>query len=393
MGKAGSRTSIIAIVGWEKHMAKNHLIEIAEHGQSVWMDNLSRNIIQSGALADMVQNQGIKGITSNPAIFQKAIAGNAIYDDAILAAIKAGKSVTEIYETLAFKDIQDAADILRPVYDETNGKDGYVSIEVSPHLAHDTEGTIAEAVRFWQTIDRPNVMIKIPGTVEGLQATTAVIARGIPVNVTLLFSVKDYEETALAYMAGLEQRVEKGEPIAHIASVASFFLSRIDTKIDALLDKMTDVDPQKIQSLKGKAAIANAKMAYQKYKQLYATDRWQALKEKGAQEQRLLWASTSTKNPAYSDVMYVDNLVGENTVNTMPPETIAACIDHCDVETRIEMGLAEAQQVLQELTDLGINLEQVMQELQVEGIEKFVQPFTALMNSLAEKVNQLKVAA
>ncbi|MFN3360812.1 MAG: transaldolase family protein, partial [Pseudanabaenaceae cyanobacterium] len=177
-------------------MAKNHLIEIAEHGQSVWMDNLSRNIIQSGALADMVQNQGIKGITSNPAIFQKAIAGNAIYDDAILAAIKAGKSVTEIYETLAFKDIQDAADILRPVYDETNGKDGYVSIEVSPHLAHDTEGTIAEAVRFWQTIDRPNVMIKIPGTVEGLQATTAVIARGIPVNVTLLFSVKDYEETA-----------------------------------------------------------------------------------------------------------------------------------------------------------------------------------------------------
>ncbi|MFN3360813.1 MAG: transaldolase family protein, partial [Pseudanabaenaceae cyanobacterium] len=199
--------------------------------------------------------------------------------------------------------------------------------------------------------------------------------------------------TALAYMAGLEQRVEKGEPIAHIASVASFFLSRIDTKIDALLDKMTDVDPQKIQSLKGKAAIANAKMAYQKYKQLYATDRWQALKEKGAQEQRLLWASTSTKNPAYSDVMYVDNLVGENTVNTMPPETIAACIDHCDVETRIEMGLAEAQQVLQELTDLGINLEQVMQELQVEGIEKFVQPFTALMNSLAEKVNQLKVAA
>ncbi|MCS6960763.1 MAG: transaldolase [Pseudanabaenaceae cyanobacterium SKYGB_i_bin29] len=374
-------------------MAKNHLLEIEEHGQSVWMDNLSRNIIQSGALADMVQNQGIRGITSNPAIFQKAIAGNAIYDDAILAAIKAGKTVTEIYETLAFQDIRDAADILRPVYEATNGKDGYVSIEVSPHLAHDTEGTIAEAVRFWQTIDRPNVMIKIPGTAAGLKATTEVIATGVPVNVTLLFSVKDYEETALAYMAGLEKRVEKGEPIDRIASVASFFLSRIDTKIDAMLDKLTNVDPQKIQSLKGKAAIANAKMAYQKYKQLYATDRWQALKAKGAQEQRLLWASTSTKNPAYSDVMYVDNLVGENTVNTMPPETIAACIDHCDVETRIEMGLDEAQKVLQELTDLGINLDQVMYELQVEGIDKFVQPFTSLMNSLTEKVNQLQVAA
>jgi transaldolase len=383
------QSSRIKTVAWKAKMAKNHLIEIAEHGQSVWMDNLSRNIIQSGALADMVKNQGIKGITSNPAIFQKAIAGNAIYDDAILAAIKENKTVTEIYESLAFKDIQDAADILRPVFDQTEGKDGYVSIEVSPHLAHDTEGTVAEALRFWQTIDRPNIMIKIPGTEAGLTAVTKVIAAGIPVNVTLLFSVSDYERTAFAFMAGLEERVQKDEPIGHIASVASFFLSRIDTKIDALLDRL-EGDKEKIASLKGKAAIANAKMAYQKYKEIYASERWQILKEKGAKEQRLLWASTSTKNPNYSDVMYVDNLVGENTVNTMPPETIAACIDHCDVETRIEIGLAEAKQVLTDLTNLGIDLDQVMKELQTEGIDKFVQPFTSLMNSLTEKVNQLK---
>jgi len=370
-------------------MDKNHLIEIAEHGQSVWMDNLSRNIIQSGALADMVANQGIKGITSNPAIFQKAIAGNAIYDDAILGAIKQNKTITEIYETLAFKDIQDAADILRPVFDQTGGKDGYVSIEVSPHLAHDTEGTVAEAIRFWQSLDRPNIMIKIPGTEAGFAAVTQVIAAGIPVNVTLLFSVEDYEKTALAFIKGLEERVSKNEPIGHIASVASFFLSRIDTKIDSLLDGMTG-DQTKLAELKGKAAIANAKMAYQKYKEIYDSARWQALKEKGAKEQRLLWASTSTKNPAYSDVMYVDNLVGENTVNTMPPETIAACIDHCDVESRIEMGLADAEKVLQELSNIGINIPQVMAELQVEGITKFVQPFTSLMNSLSEKVEQLK---
>lgn len=374
-------------------MEKNHLIEIAEHGQSVWMDNLSRNIIQSGELKDMVENQGIKGITSNPAIFQKAIAGNAIYDDAILAAIKADKTITEIYETLAFQDIQDAADILRPVFDQTGGKDGYVSIEVSPNLAQDAPGTVAEALRFWQTLQRPNIMIKIPGTDAGFKAVTEVIAAGIPVNVTLLFSVADYEKTALAFIHGLEQRVAKDEPIGHIASVASFFLSRIDTKIDGQLDAMTNADPAKISALKGKAAIANAKMAYQKYKEIYATPQWQNLQAKGAKEQRLLWASTSTKNPSYSDVMYVDNLVGENTVNTMPPETIAACIDHCDVETRIEMDLGEAEAVLQELTALGIDIPQVMAELQTEGIDKFVKPFASLMASLTEKVNQLKVAA
>ncbi len=374
-------------------MATNHLLELQQFGQSVWMDNLSRDIIVSGKLKEMVETQGIRGITSNPAIFEKAIAGNAIYDEAIAEGIKAGKSVTEIYEYLAFTDIQNAADILRPVYESSDGVDGYVSIEVSPHLANDTEGTVAEAIRFWQTINRPNVMIKIPGTAAGFPAIERVIAEGIPVNVTLLFSVSDYEQTALAYMRGLEQRLAQGQSV-RVASVASFFLSRIDTKIDAMLDERIQqtsdtVEQAKLASLKGKVAIANAKLAYQKYKALYETPRWQALKAQGAMEQRLLWASTSTKNPAYSDVMYVDNLVGANTVNTMPPETILACADHCDVADRIEMDLDSARQVIADIASLGIDLDQVMRDLQIEGIDKFIKPFTSLMRSLETKVQQL----
>jgi transaldolase len=360
------------------------------------MDNLSRDIIVSGKLAEMVQNQGIRGITSNPAIFEKAIAGNAIYDESISAGIKVGKSVPEIYESLAFADIQSAADMLRPVYEESQGVDGYVSIEVSPHLANDTEGTIAEARRFWQTIDRPNVMIKIPGTKAGFPAVEQVISEGIPVNVTLLFSVSDYEQTALAYLRGLAARDSKEESVK-VASVASFFLSRIDTKIDARLDAQiaatnSEEEKAKLTALKGKVAIANAKLAYQKYKAIYDTPAWQALKAKGALEQRLLWASTSTKNPAYSDVMYVDNLVGPNTVNTMPPETILACADHCDVADRIEIGLDEAEQVIQTLASIGIDLDQVMAELQMEGIDKFIKPFVSLMKSLETKVQQLTAA-
>lgn len=375
-------------------MTTNHLLELHEHGQSVWMDNLSRNIIQSGELASLVAHQGIRGITSNPAIFEKSIAGNAIYDQSILEAARAGKSITEIYETLAFSDIQAAADILRPVFDASKGEDGYVSIEVSPNLAHDTNGTVAEALRFWHTLDRPNVMIKIPGTAAGFVAVEQVIEAGIPVNVTLLFAVADYEACAWSFIRGLESRLAKGASINAIASVASFFLSRIDTKIDQLLDqhiKVTDDAHQVelLQSLKGKVAIANAKVAYQKYKEIYASDRWQTLKAAGAKEQRLLWASTSTKNPNYSDVMYVDNLVGANTVNTMPPETIAACIDHCDVEDRIEIDLDQANLVLGNLAQVGINLDQVMVDLQKEGIDKFVQPFASLMASLSNKVEQL----
>ncbi len=378
-------------------MTTNHLLELHEHGQSVWMDNLSRDIIQSGQLANMVQTQGIRGITSNPAIFEKAIAGNAIYDSAIAAGIETGKSVNQIYESLVFEDIQSAADILKPIFDESQGQDGYVSIEVSPNLAHYTEGTISEALRFWSTLQRPNIMIKIPGTDSGFGAIARVISEGIPVNVTLLFSVADYEKTAWAFIEGLELRAAKGEPIANIASVASFFLSRIDSKIDDRLDAKikSSTDPAeiaKLEGIKGKVAIANAKIAYQRYKEIYAGDRWQALKSQGAKEQRLLWASTSTKNPAYSDVMYVNNLVGENTVNTMPPETIAACIDHCDIDDRIEMDLDDAYQVIQQVAEIGFDLDQIMLELQVEGVDKFVKPFTSLMNSLENKVKQLTPA-
>ncbi len=378
-------------------MTTNHLLELHEHGQSVWMDNLSRDIIQSGQLAEMVQNQGIRGITSNPAIFEKAIAGNAIYDSAIATGIKSGKSINDIYENLVFADIQGAADILKPVFDESNGEDGYVSIEVSPNLAQDTQGTIAEALRFWQTLNRPNIMIKIPGTDAGFGAIAKVIAEGIPVNVTLLFSVSDYEKTTWAFIEGLEARVAKGGDISQIASVASFFLSRIDSKIDDLLDAKikTTTDAEeiaKLSAIKGKVAIANAKIAYQKYKEIYASDRWQALKAKGAKEQRLLWASTSTKNPTYSDVMYVDNLVGLNTVNTMPPETIAACIDHCDIENRIEMDIDAAYSVIEQVKAVGLNLDQIMVELQTEGVDKFVKPFASLMASLATKVKQLTPA-
>jgi len=338
-------------------MTTNHLIELHEHGQSVWMDNLSRDIIQSGQLAEMVKTQGIRGITSNPAIFEKAIAGNAIYDSAIAESIQAGKSINDIYEYLVFADIQNAADILKPIFDESKGEDGYVSIEVSPNLAHDTAGTIAEALRFWETLKRPNIMIKIPGTDAGFAAISSVIGEGIPVNVTLLFSVSDYEKTTWAFIEGLEARAAKDEDISQVASVASFFLSRIDSKIDGRLDSkiITATDESekaKLQAIKGKVAIANAKIAYQKYKEIYAGDRWQALKAKGAKEQRLLWASTSTKNPAYSDVMYVDNLVGENTVNTMPPETIAACIDHCDIEDRIEMDIDAAYSVIEQVNGI-----------------------------------------
>lgn len=360
------------------------------------MDNLSRNIIQSGQLADMVMTQGIRGITSNPAIFENAIAGNAIYDRAIEAGIKARKSVLEIYESLVFEDIQNAADILRGVFDSSAGKDGYVSIEVSPYLANDTEGTIAEAMRFWSVLNRPNIMIEIPGTDAGFRAVERVVSEGIPVNVTLLFSIADYEKTAWAYIRGLETRAAKGESI-NIASVASFFLSRIDSKIDDRLDArikgaISDAERKNLASFKGKVAIANAKLAYQKYKEILTSDRWQALKAKGATEQRLLWASTSNKNPDYSDVMYVDNLVGANTVNTMPPETIFACLDRCDIEDRIEIDLEVAKQVIANVTAIGIDIEQIMLELQIEGVDKYVKPFTSLINSLASKIRQLTPA-
>jgi transaldolase len=375
----------------------NHILEIKDYGQSIWMDNLARDLIQSGELKRMIEERGLRGLTSNPAIFEKAIKGNKIYDADIEAGIRAGKPLLELYESLIFDDIRNACDIFLPVYEESGGLDGYVSIEVPPNIANDTEKTIQEARRYYKEIGRPNVMIKIPGTSAGLPAVEAVIADGINVNVTLLFSVQSYVNTAWAYIRGLEKRVEKGEDISKIASVASFFLSRIDINIDAQIDeklaKGVDTAEQeaKLRAVKGKIAIANAKIAYQEYKKIISDPRWLALKEKGATVQRLLWASTGTKNPEYSDVMYVDELVGPDTVNTLPPATIEACADHCDVASRIDTGVEEAYNLVESLNDpdININLAAVMTELLEDGIAKFVQPFESLMASLQEKVDRL----
>jgi transaldolase len=377
-------------------VSMNPLQAIEQVGQSIWMDNLSRDLIESGELKRLIAEQGVLGITSNPAIFEKAIVGNQIYDADIEAGIRAGQSVNDIYEALVFADIRNACDIFRPVYEASNARDGYISIEVPPTIATNTEQTLAEAKRYFQELGRPNVMIKIPGTPEGLPAVEAAIAAGINVNITLLFSVQSYVDTAWAYIRGLEARVAAGEDISRIASVASFFLSRIDSNIDARIDaKLKSVtDPAqraKLAAIKGKVAIANAKIAYQKYKNIIQTDRWQALAAQGAQVQRLLWASTSTKNPAYSDVMYVDELVGPNTVNTLPPATIVACADHCNVADRIETDLDGADALINSLQapEVGINLDEVMDELLVDGIDKFVKPFASLMQSLESKVKQL----
>ncbi|NJK57011.1 MAG: transaldolase [Pleurocapsa sp. SU_5_0] len=370
-----------------------------QYGQSIWMDNLSRDLIKSGELKQSVAEKGIRGITSNPAIFEKAIAGNKTYDPAIEAGIKANKSVQEIYEDLIFTDIRNACDILMPIYESSDGLDGYVSIEVPPSLAKSTDNsTIEEARRYYQIIDRPNLMIKIPGTPEGLPAIEQAISEGMSINVTLLFSVQSYIETAWAYIKGLEKRAESGADISKVASVASFFLSRIDVMIDEQLDsKLESAEGDaktKLEAIKGKVAIANAKIAYQEYKEIFSSDRWKALAAKGAKVQRLLWASTGTKNPDYSDVMYVDELVGQDTVNTLPPDTIDACVDHCDPASRIESNLDAAHQVLDGLKDdaVNIDLDAVMDALLEEGIDKFIKPFESLMSSLEAKVEHLAAA-
>jgi transaldolase len=378
--------------------ANNPILQIEQnYGQSIWMDNLSRSIIQSGELKQLMEERGIVGITSNPAIFEKAIVGNAIYDADIEAGIGAGKSVLEIYESLVFDDIRNACDIFKPVYESSNKLDGYVSIEVPPNIADDTQSTIEQARRYYEQIGRENVMIKIPGTKMGLPAVEQVISEGINVNVTLLFSVDSYVETAWSYIRGLEKRVAEGKDISNIASVASFFLSRIDINIDARIDAKLAEGMDRIEkkamleAVKGKVAIANAKIAYEKYKEIIQSDRWKALAEKGAKVQRLLWASTSTKNPEYSDVMYVDELIGPDTVNTLPPNTIEACADHCSPANRVEADVDKAHHLMESLKepDIDINIDEVMEELLLDGIDKFVKPFESLMASLEEKVQKL----
>lgn len=383
-------------------MPKTKFQQLLDCGQSLWIDHLDREMLDSGELKRRVEQEGLRGMTSNPTIFEKAINGNESYRPDIEKGIHQGLSAKEIYETLAFEDIRRACDGLRPIYEQSNGLDGYVSMEVSPHLSRDLAGTLAEARRFYQEIDRDNLMIKIPGTSEGMAAIEQCICEGINVNVTLLFSVDMYEQAAWAYLRGLEKRVNQGKPIDTIGSVASFFLSRIDVKIDDQLDERlkrqgteTLNEESRLNALKGKIAIANAKMAYQKYLEIIGSDRWQALQKQGANVQRLLWASTSTKDPSYSDVMYVDELIGRDTVNTMPPQTIEAFNDHGQVECdRITQNLDAAHHLIASLSDddVTIDLDRVMDELLKEGIDKFIQPYDALLKSIEDKMQQLAPA-
>jgi transaldolase len=364
------------------------LAELEKLGQSVWLDFIRRSLITSGEMAALVA-QGVQGMTSNPAIFEKAIAGSSDYDDEIQSLVKAGMSVDAIYETLAIRDIQMAADELASVYRLTGGRDGYVSLEVSPFLARDTDRTVAEARRLFEAVDRPNLMIKIPATPEGLPAITASLAAGVNVNVTLIFGLENYKAVAEAYIAGLERLALKGpsakggHPVNRIASVASFFVSRVDTAVDKELEK------KKSQNLLGKIAIANCKLAYAEYRRILGRPRWRELAAKGARPQRVLWASTSTKNPAYPDTLYVDELIGPDTVNTLPPETLKAFIDHGRPSESITRDLESAQTQVRRLAELGIDLEAVTRRLQEEGVEAFAKPFQALLDSIDAKRKRL----
>jgi transaldolase len=370
------------------------LQDLIKYGQSYWLDNLTRNMITSNALHTRVTTQGLRGMTSNPSTFNKAISGSSDYDAQIARLVRDGQTVEAIYERLVVKDVRDACDILRPVYDAAEGQDGLVSLEVSPHLAYDTEGTMQEACRLWRAVDRPNVMIKIPGTSPGVPAIEQMLYEGINVNITLLFSTADYETVAQAYLTALERRVAEDKAIRHIASVTSFFLSRIDVLVDQLLHQRIrpqdspGYDPRPAQLL-GKVAVANAKLAYQSFKRIFAEPRWQVLALHGAQVQKPLWASTSTKNPDYHDVMYVEPLIGPHTVNTMPDETIDAFADHGVIaENTVEADLDAARQVLHDLEAVGIDLDGVTWQLQHEGVQKFIDPFDDLMEALVQKCNQ-----
>jgi transaldolase len=334
----------------------------------------------------MIERGEIRGVTSNPTIFMNAIVKSNDYDAGLVPLAKAGKNAEEIFWQLAIEDIQQAADLFRPLYEESNGGDGYVSLEVDPYLAHDTAGTIAAAKQLWQRVARPNLLIKIPSTVAGLPAITAAIAEGINVNVTLIFALDRYLTVMDAYLTGLEQRVAAGLPVDRIASVASFFVSRVDTKVDGRLMEMVDrggAHADQAASLLGKAAIANARMAYAQYKKVFGSPRFQALKAKGARVQRPLWASTSTKNPAYRDVIYVEELIGPDTVNTMPPHTLVAFLDHGQVRPgSLEEGVAEAEQTLAALQALEISMCTSTCELESEGVKSFADAFTALLDAV-----------
>ena len=367
----------------------NPLMHLIDHGQSYWIDNLTRSMIRDGELRRRVEEEGLRGVTSNPKIFSKAISQGEHYDEQIEELVREGRGVSAIYEALVVQDIRDACDILRPVYDESEGVDGFVSLEVSPYLAHDTEASIDEARRLFSAVDRPNVFIKIPGTAAGVPAIEQMLYQGVNINITLLFSIDAYEAVAEAYLRALERRVEEDLPIHRVASVASFFLSRIDVLADELLGhrirpRVTSGDDPRPERLLGRVATANAKLAYQSFKRIFDGKRWDRLAERGARVQRVLWASTSTKNPLYSDVKYVEPLIGPYTVNTMPGRTIRAFADHGRVAETIEDDLDEAERVLVELADVGIDLDRLTDQLVEEGIRKFVDPLDDLLVTLAD---------
>ncbi|HKJ43683.1 MAG TPA: transaldolase [Sunxiuqinia sp.] len=366
--------------------------KLLEYGQSYWLDNLSREMISNGELKRRIEKEGLRGITSNPSIFQKALAHGNLYDEQIKQLSEQGKSKEEIYETVAVKDIQDACDLMRPVYDSSDGLDGYVSLEVSPLLARDTEGTKEEARRLYKAVGRPNCFIKIPGTAEGVPAIEEMLYEGININVTLLFSIESYEAVAKAYINALDRRAKEGKPVDKIASVASFFLSRIDVLVDKqlredIIPKLSGGKEILADNLLGEAAIASSKIAYRGYKQLFSGETWNNLASKGARVQRLLWASTSNKTEGYRDTRYVEPLIGMHTVNTMPEVTIEAFKDHGKVvKDTIEKDVDEALNIFLELEQVGINLKKVTDQLVEEGIEKFNQPFDQLLKSIEEKI-------
>jgi transaldolase/glucose-6-phosphate isomerase len=365
------------------------LRQLGDAGQAVWLDFVERGFLAQGGLRKLIDEDAVTGVTSNPSIFEKAMGSGTAYDRGFHDDLRNPEvDVRDVYETQAIVDIKAAAADLRPVYDRLGGRDGYVSLEVWPHLANDTAGTVEEARRLWKRVEEPNLMIKVPGTKSGVPAVRTLIEDGISINVTLLFSIEAYQSVAAAYMEGLEARLARGLPIERIASVASFFVSRIDTQIDGKIDAHPrDASPrsQALQGLRGKVAIANARLAYAWYQEMIATERWRALAARGAMPQRLLWASTGTKDPAYPDTLYVDSLIGRDTVNTMPPKTMDAFRDHGSVAATLTADLAEARRVMSEVQRLGLDLEGVTQALVEEGVRQFAAAADALLASVAAK--------
>ena len=373
---------------------KNPLQQLLDYGQSMWLDYIRRDLFTTGKLKQMIANDGLRGMTSNPAIFEKAIADSSLYDDQLKAlAARKDLDATGRFEQIAIRDIQDAADTLRPVYDESNFRDGYVSLEVSPYLARKTKETVEEARRLWKTVKRDNVMIKIPGTTEGIPAIRQAIGEGININVTLLFAQDFYEKVAEQYLGGLEDLAARGGNLKKMAGVASFFISRIDTLIDSMLNEKlkttTDASQQALlKSLLGKVAIANGKLTYQAYERIFGGSRWDALKAKGAQTQRVLWASTSTKNPAYRDVIYVEELIGPDTVNTMPPATIDAFRDHGKLRNSLTEDIPGAQKTMSDLERAGISMKQVTDKLTDDGVKLFAEAFDKLLAAVEKSTQQ-----